>query len=183
MKARTARRKRLEKAWRHYRQHYRNPRADQGQYDYVWGRGVAKHIRAVAERRGRRRGLPNTPQYVIVKGQPIHEPDLYKWSDWYQRNHRRHRIGDTRIGDQRISTRNMGLDLAWGRSNPPVLWETMIFGGPHDMAQWRYTSRQAAIETHTRIVKHLRYGMAPPECNCDTCYPMVEALNDMGVPT
>ena len=37
-----------------------------------------------------------------------------------------------------------------------LFWETMIFGGEHSDEQWRYSSRQAALDDHERIVRELR---------------------------
>lgn len=35
---------------------------------------------------------------------------------------------------------------------PPVLWQTMIFGGPRDLQQVRYTSQAAALKGHEQVV-------------------------------
>ena len=54
-----------------------------------------------------------------------------------------------------ISTVFLGLDHSFG-SGPPVLWETMIFGGKHDGYQNRYTSREAALLGHQEAVELVR---------------------------
>jgi hypothetical protein len=35
----------------------------------------------------------------------------------------------------------------------PILYETMIFGGPLDQEQWRYASREEAVAGHATAVE------------------------------
>lgn len=55
------------------------------------------------------------------------------------------------IGDAWISTVFLGLDHSW-EEGPPVLFETMIFGGEHDMYQDRYCTWEEAEEGHKKAV-------------------------------
>lgn len=42
---------------------------------------------------------------------------------------------------------------------PPILWETMIIGGPDDQWQRRYTSLEAALAEHAQLAeRQLRRG-------------------------
>lgn len=50
-----------------------------------------------------------------------------------------------------ISTVFLVLDHSHGQGDDPVLWETMIFGGPTE-GQDRYTSREAALNGHKQAV-------------------------------
>jgi hypothetical protein len=52
-----------------------------------------------------------------------------------------------------ISTVFLGLDHNFSGTGPPVLWETMIFGGLENQYQRRYDSEEAALEGHARAVK------------------------------
>jgi hypothetical protein len=54
-----------------------------------------------------------------------------------------------------VSTVFLALDHSFG-DGPPVLWETMVFGGPADMDQQRYTSREAAEAGHVEAVTWAR---------------------------
>lgn len=63
-----------------------------------------------------------------------------------------HRIEYEEINDAGVSTVFLGVDHGFA-GGPPVLWETMIFGGTHDQYQERYTSLAAAKEGHKRAVK------------------------------
>jgi hypothetical protein len=50
-------------------------------------------------------------------------------------------------GAVEVSTVFLVHDHAFG-GGPPVLWETLVFGGPLDGACDRYTSREAAVAGH-----------------------------------
>ena len=59
----------------------------------------------------------------------------------------RKRVASTKHGDVRVSTVFLGLDHGF-EGGPPVLWETMIFGGEHHDYQDRYTSWEDAEVGH-----------------------------------
>ncbi len=61
----------------------------------------------------------------------------------------------------RVSTVFTGFDYGWGLGGGPVLFETMTFGGPYDLWQARYTSKESALEGHADAVARAR-GMLPP---------------------
>jgi hypothetical protein len=83
-------------------------------------------------------------------GEPVFEPDLLTWARWFEKTENR-RVAFDDLGELgQVSTVFLGLDHNWQRFfDPlryrPVLWETMVFGGPLDQNQVRYDSRQAAI--------------------------------------
>jgi len=51
-----------------------------------------------------------------------------------------------------VSTVFVGLEHQWGEG-PPLLFETMIFGGEHDGYQERYSTWEEAEEGHAEAVK------------------------------
>ena len=55
--------------------------------------------------------------------------------------------------DTFVSTVYLGLDHGWG-DGPPLIYETMIFGGPNDQWQDRYTTREQAVKGHRRARRH-----------------------------
>ena len=67
---------------------------------------------------------------------------------------------ETVIGDVRVSTVWLGLDHSF-LPDRHLYWETMIFGGEHDQDQWRYESREQALEDHERIISAVREGREP----------------------
>jgi hypothetical protein len=54
---------------------------------------------------------------------------------------------DTLPGDILVSTVFLGINHAFG-DGPPILFETMIFGGVHDGYQARYQTWQQALSGH-----------------------------------
>jgi hypothetical protein len=80
---------------------------------------------------------------------------------WIEDNLNRKKVGydeltDINGDDVRVSTVFLGLDHAmpWEKDKTPVLWETMIFGGPNDQEyQERYTSYEDAVEGHKVAVQ------------------------------
>lgn len=85
-----------------------------------------------------------------ANGEPQPCDDLIEWARWFE-TAERHVAHDLDEGDGnrrvRVSTVFLGVDHNF-RDGPPLLWETMIFGGPHDGYQRRYSSRDAAYAGH-----------------------------------
>jgi hypothetical protein len=97
-------------------------------------------------------------------GEPV-AVDLMTWALWLERGgdrvvlqtrvDRRGRVYEQplrRAVGVNVSTVFLGLDHSFG-GGPPVLWETMIFGGPLDQRrQWRYRSKLEALRGHEAAV-------------------------------
>lgn len=81
---------------------------------------------------------------------PVPKPAL-EAIEWLEDGSNRRTVKRDEIGDILVSTVFLGLDHAWEPS-PPVLWETMIFGGEHDQYQERYTSYKDAVEGHKKAL-------------------------------
>jgi hypothetical protein len=80
------------------------------------------------------------------------ERDLLKWARWFETNDRH--IAHDCLFDHtvRVSTVFLGLDHNFRGSGPPILFETMIFGGPHEGYQDRYASRDEALLGHAKAL-------------------------------
>ena len=64
--------------------------------------------------------------------------------------------------DVEVSTVFLGLDHAFG-SGPPMLFETMVFGGKYSDEQWRYSTWDEALEGHWKAVAMVRpFWLRPP---------------------
>lgn len=73
------------------------------------------------------------------------------------------RVAAEVVGDVRVSTVFLGLDHGYG-DGPPLIFETMIFGGDHDGEQWRYSTWQEAEEGHAAavvLVKQATWATTP----------------------
>jgi hypothetical protein len=95
--------------------------------------------------------------YVLDGKIPIVENDILKWAKFFESNSRT--VGDTHIGEVHISTVFLGLDHSY--IGPPLLFETMIFGGEHDDYQERYTTWDQAEKGHERAVELVEHSLNP----------------------
>lgn len=87
-------------------------------------------------------------KYILnADGEPVIERDLLRWAEWYGTANRR--VAHTVISPEvSVSTIFLGLDHNFPMIGPPILWETMIFGGTLNLEVWRYATREAAVEGH-----------------------------------
>lgn len=98
-------------------------------------------------------------QYILRDGVPVHEPDIAKFSQWFQ-DHTDERILArdelTPDGGVTVSTVFLGFNHQFGRGNP-ILWETLVFatGMPFDGEMERYETREEALEGHKAMVNHI----------------------------
>lgn len=107
---------------------------------------------------------PNPVGFYVLdpKGNPVPEPDVRKWAAWFEENDRT--VVLDVIGEATISTVFLGIDhnhlsFLWPERGPPILWETVIFGGLHDQYQERYASRDAAVAGHQKALKMAKEGL------------------------
>lgn len=61
----------------------------------------------------------------------------------------------TSVGDVVISTVFLGMDHSFGMGGPPILFETMVFGGLLDKEQERYSTREEAKAGHKAMVERV----------------------------
>lgn len=92
-------------------------------------------------------------------GNPVRCRDLEEYAQWWATADRTlAKSKDEREGAPpiEISTVFLGLDHSFdpGR-HPPVLWETLVFGGPLDGEMERYTSKEDAIAGHQAMCERV----------------------------
>ena len=95
-------------------------------------------------------------KYILDGKTPKKANDLMEWGRWFETAD--HHVAQDVIGDQRISTVFLGLDHSFG-SGPPLLFETMIFGGPHADHQTRASTWDEAEKQHAEAVAMARSGL------------------------
>jgi hypothetical protein len=94
--------------------------------------------------------------------EPVDMKDPLRWHGDAVADSRR-KIAADNVTGYLVSTVFLVIDHAFD-GGPPVLWETMVFGsGPWDEWQDRYTSREAAVQGHARVVAALRAGKKPED--------------------
>jgi hypothetical protein len=72
------------------------------------------------------------------------------------------RVGWDAVGDAEVSTVWLGLNHEFMPGRPPLIFETMIFGGDYGDYCRRYSTEAAAVEGHAEVVAALADGQAPP---------------------
>jgi hypothetical protein len=96
---------------------------------------------------------------------PLAIDDVLIWAQWFETADRQ--IARTDVGEVKVSTVFLGMDHGWG-DGAPVLWETMLFGGPEDQTLWRYSSRMEALAGHAEavaLVEAARTGQEVTPCD------------------
>lgn len=89
-------------------------------------------------------------RYILdSQGMPVAEDDLLVWANWLETTDRQ--VAMDKLGDVEVSTVFLGLDHSFGGA-APILFETMIFGGPHDQYQDRYSTREEALAGHQKAL-------------------------------
>ena len=95
-------------------------------------------------------------RYILDENwKPIPEAALDKWVAWFEKAERQ--VAVETIGESRISTLFLGLDHNYSGTGAPILWETMVFGGPLDQEQDRCSgSKEQAQAMHAAMVKRVK---------------------------
>lgn len=90
-------------------------------------------------------------KYTLDGHTPIECDDVIAWATWFEKSDRIVKQED--FSGIRVSTVFLGLDHSWGDNGPPLIFETMIFGGEHSDKQWRYSTWDQAEAGHKEAVK------------------------------
>ncbi len=91
-------------------------------------------------------------KYILdSNGEPQPCDNLLRWSRWFETADRK--IAKTQISeDVEVSTVFLGLNHSFG-DGPPLIYETMVFGGEHDGEMNRYSTREESLKGHKEMVR------------------------------
>lgn len=101
------------------------------------------------------------PHWILDEdGQPQQVQSMREWGKWMaEADHNDwRRVDETELGAMgRVSTVFLGQDHSFGSDDAdPVLFESMVFGGPYDQViQERYSTRHEAEVGHALLVSKL----------------------------
>lgn len=103
--------------------------------------------------------------YVLDGKIPVAVEDARAWGDWFE-NHVEDRVvkQEEISRDIRVSTVFVSIDHghAWMNGQPgykPLLFETLVMGGPLDGYQLRYSTWMEAEEGHDKVLELVKAEM------------------------
>lgn len=105
------------------------------------------------------------PGWILRDHQPVwvSDAEYYAFSGDFKNMH----VAETHLGTRRVSTVFLGIDHNFGGSDPPILFETMIFEGDSysDLYCDRYATWEQAVAGHAKAVGMLggTFEMSQPE--------------------
>ena len=95
------------------------------------------------------------PKYYVLSGQKAVPCSMAEWASRFELVCH---VGDTTIGGVRVSTVFLGIDHNWSVDGPPLIFETMVFGGDFDRDQDRYSTWEEAKQGHAVAVDLVRWS-------------------------
>jgi hypothetical protein len=105
------------------------------------------------------------PDHSIELGPEIEDKDGFaKYTEWLygvdkDGNPNRH-VARFESPDVLVSTVFLGLDHNHSNDGPPIVFETLVFGGPNDQYMYRYATWDEAIAGHKRVCGDLTSGLS-----------------------
>lgn len=96
--------------------------------------------------------------HILDDDNHVVEVSLMEWAMWVETTPIGRRcVGHTQVTSQiEVSTVFVMIDMNFYGRGPPILFETMIFGGPLHHYTWRYSSWDDADVGHKMAVKRAR---------------------------
>lgn len=106
--------------------------------------------------------MTDRSRYWVLKGKtPRPVNDLVTWAKWFEVANRRVAVTKSDFPPITVSTVFLGIDHGFSEKGLPILFETMIFGGPHDGYQRRCSTWNDAEAMHRAAVA-IAEGNAQP---------------------
>lgn len=92
-------------------------------------------------------------KYILDGKMAIACDDLDKWIEWWKQVGNEGRIvAQDQVGDVLVSTVFLAINHQFRPHGPPLIFETMVFGGPLDQEQRRYSTWEEAEAGHKEIL-------------------------------
>ena len=104
-------------------------------------------------------------KYIMNKNnEPQICEDPREWGAWYEKADRRIALTRLQSGVE-ISTVFLAMDYCFGDNGPPLIYETMVFGGTDTQSCRRYSTWERALEGHSEEVTRQIKGEQTNERN------------------
>lgn len=92
-------------------------------------------------------------KFILDGKRPVPCDNLLKWAMWFESSERHVARDATGNGD--VSTIFLGIDHQFDQG-PPLLFETLVFGGTRDGYMERCATWEEAEVQHARVVKMVK---------------------------
>lgn len=94
-----------------------------------------------------------------------HRPVPCNFIEWAMamRDEKARRVAWDDFGDVQVSTVFLGLNHAWAPDTPPLLFETMAFGGALNEEMERCSTWEQAESMHERMCARVRESLGLPQ--------------------
>jgi hypothetical protein len=94
--------------------------------------------------------------YVLDGHTPVRCTDPTSWCEWVDQRGDSHVVAQTWIGRSLVSTVFLGIDHRFQSYDLPLLFETLVIGGPMAETCERYTTWDEAEAGHARMVERVQ---------------------------
>lgn len=94
-------------------------------------------------------------EHYILDGKEAKPVDLMTWARWLEVNRDTRIVAKTELDGAKVSTVFIGLDHNFSSTGPAHIFETMVFGGPHDGEMNRYPTWSDAEKGHAEMVARI----------------------------
>lgn len=91
-----------------------------------------------------------TKYYRLNNREPVPIYNFMEWAEWFETADRV--VWQTQHNECEVSTVFLGLDHQYG-SGPPLLFETLVFGGDQDGLMERCSTWDEAEKQHNRVLE------------------------------
>jgi len=91
--------------------------------------------------------------YILLDNGETKPVSSMEWAEWFETAERC--IAFDKLQDCEVSTVFRGLDHRFA-AGPPLIFETMVFGGPLDQEMDRYSTKVEALAGHEAMVKRAK---------------------------
>ena len=96
--------------------------------------------------------MKKRPMHYVLRGRtPVPVYDVLKWARAFERGNHRvavHVIHQSAADPVTVSTVFLGVDHNWANDGPPLVFESLVFGGPLNGQMYRYSTWEEAAAGH-----------------------------------
>lgn len=105
-----------------------------------------------------------TDKYILDGHTPVLEPDLFTWAAWFERAGDLRLVAESDIAGTTVVTYFLGLDFSFSRQpHVPLLFETVVCGGPWAGEGERCSTWQEAEAQHQSMVQRVQTPKPPAD--------------------